>query len=243
MLGRDVLRADETVPVLGASRARVLAELRDAGRPLGAGEVAERLGVHVNTARAHLGALVASGHVDRSTEVRARQGRPRALYLARPGAATGHRSYRFLAEILAGYIAAEVARPAQAGVRAGQAWGRYLADRPAPFERVDADTATSQLLGLLAEIGFAPEAVLDGRGRQIRLHHCPFREAAERHREVVCSIHLGLMQGVLGAAGADLDAVRLEPFTEPGLCVAHLVARGSPVHGGPSHDRSLREPR
>src|SRR5690606_19228403 len=107
------------------------------------------------------------------------------------------RSYRLLAEILASYVAAELPRPAEGAMRAGHTWGRYLVDRPPPFRRIDADAAIQQVVDVLDGIGFAPEAVSAGRRTQIRLHHCPFRETAEEHREVICSIHLGLMQGML----------------------------------------------
>lgn len=228
MTERDLLHSGESgAPALGESRARVLEVLQQAGGPLGVGEVGRRVGLHANTARFHLDALVAAGVVDRTTEEREQPGRPRILYVARPDAArTGKRSYRLLAEILASFVAAEIPQPARAAVRAGQAWGRYLADRPPPFRRVDADVATEQLVNVLGEIGFAPEAVTAGRQRQILLHHCPFRETAEEHREVVCAIHLGLMQGMLAELDAPIDAHRLDPFVEPRLCVAHLATKG-----------------
>ncbi|SRX93817.1 MarR family transcriptional regulator [Rhodococcus jostii RHA1] [Mycobacterium shimoidei] len=224
---RELLHADESAPpALGESRARVLAVLQDAGRPLGVSEVATRVELHKNTTRFHLEALVEAGIVDRASEEREHPGRPRMLYTARSGAArAGKRSYRLLAEILTSYVAAETPEPAQAAVQAGQAWGRYLADRPPPFRRIDADTATKQLVDSFDEIGFMPEAITTGRRRQILLHHCPFRETAEEHREVVCSIHLGLTQGILAAIDAPIEAERLEPFVEPDLCVADLTER------------------
>jgi predicted ArsR family transcriptional regulator len=229
MAVRELLRADQgAAPALGESRARVLAVLQDAGEPLGVGEVAKRVGLHANTARFHLAALVEAGVVERAVEEREQPGRPRTLYTARPQAArAGQRSYRLLAEILASYVAAETPRPAQAAVQAGQAWGRYLAERPPPFRRIDADTATEHLVRALSDIGFAPEAVTAGRQRQVLLHHCPFREAAEEHREVVCSIHLGLMQGLLVELDAPIGVERLDPFVEPQLCVAGLAAKSA----------------
>ena len=222
------LTDNNAAPALGESRARVLTTLQDAGGPLAVGEVAERVGLHANTARFHLDALVGAGIVERAAEERESPGRPRTLYTARPDATrVGQRSYRLLAEILTSYVAAETPQPAQAATRAGQAWGRYLADRPPPFRRIDADTATTQLVATLDDIGFAPEARTTGRHRQIQLHHCPFREAAEQHREVVCGIHLGLMQGLLAELGAPIDAERLDPFVEPTLCIAHLSPKNA----------------
>jgi predicted ArsR family transcriptional regulator len=191
-------------------------------------DVARSVGLHVNTARFHLDRLVEAGLAERESEERVQPGRPRMLYRAGADAPrAGERSYRLLAQILASYVATQTPHPARAALTAGEAWGRYLTERPAPFQRIDAAAATRQLVETLDGIGFAPEAAT-GRKRQILLHHCPFREAAEEHREVVCSIHLGLMRGVLAALDAPLEARRLDPFVEPSLCVTHLAVPGAP---------------
>lgn len=208
---------------LGERRARVLTLLRTRGVPLGAHDVAAALGLHVNTARSHLDGLVESGLAERSTEDRAVPGRPRLLYAARPDSAVGPRSFELLAEILSGYLAAVVPDPVPAALGAGRAWGRHLADPPQPFQRLPAEEATDRLRRTLDAIGFDPELVKEAAGTLVRLRHCPFREVAERHPDVVCSIHLGLMQGALAAMEAPLEAVRLDPFVTPGLCVAHVV--------------------
>src|SRR5690606_27803374 len=120
---RELLHADDgTAPVLGESRARVLAALHEAGEPVGVAEVAERVGLHTNTARFHLDALVKLGAVERAKEQRAQPGRPRTLYTPRPETAhSGKRSYGLLAEILTSYVAAEVPQPAGAAAKAGRA--------------------------------------------------------------------------------------------------------------------------
>jgi predicted ArsR family transcriptional regulator len=229
MPSRDLTRTDLSGSRgLGESRARVLAALQAAPAPLGVGEVAERVRLHPNTTRFHLDALAEAGLARRTSEERDLPGRPRTLYAATPGSASaGRRSYRLLAEILTSYVASQTKQPAQAALKAGEAWGRYLTERPAPFQHIDAAGATRQLVATLDGIGFSPEAVTAGRKRQILLHHCPFREAAEEHRDVVCSIHLGLMRGMLAELDAPLEAHRLEPFVEPTLCVTHLAGRRS----------------
>lgn len=223
MPSSDLTRPDPADEVMGESRARVLATLQDAGRPLSVGEIAAHVGLHPNTARFHLDALVDGGFIDRATEDRVLPGRPRMLYQARPGGTRpGRRSYHLLAEILTSFVAAQSPQATKSALEAGRSWGRYLTEKPPPFRQVDATFATEQLVATLDEIGFAPEAVTSGGHREIRLRHCPFRETAERHPEVVCAIHLGLMKGVLQELDAPLDADRLDPFVEPSLCVAHL---------------------
>lgn len=227
---RELTRPDPpATPGLGESRSRVLSVLQAAQQPLGVGEVAKAVGLHPNTTRFHLDALVEAGLASRASEERDLPGRPRLLYTGSPDSASiGRRSYRLLAEILTSYIASQTKQPAQAAITAGEEWGHYLADRPAPFQRVDAASATAQLVDVLDEIGFAAESVTRGRKRQIHLHHCPFRETAQQHREVVCAVHLGLMRGLLSEIDAPVDVERLEPFVEPTLCIAHVVPRQQP---------------
>jgi predicted ArsR family transcriptional regulator len=230
-------RADSAdAAVLGESRSRVLGVLQAARAPLGVDEIAGRVKLHPNTTRFHLDGLVEAGFAARTTEDRELPGRPRALYTATPDSApAGRRSYRLLAEILTSYLANETKNPRQAALKAGEAWGRFLTEQPAPFRRVDAAGATRQLVQTLDEIGFAPEAVTTGRKRRILLHHCPFRETAEQHGDVVCSIHLGLMHGMLSELDAPLEAQRLDSFVEPTMCVAHLAARGTKSGTAPRH--------
>lgn len=220
---------------LGESRNRVLEILRAEQQPMGVQDVAARTDLHPNTARFHLDGLVEAGLATRHTEERDQPGRPRMVYRAAAvDAAGGLRSYRMLAEMLTGIVIDRLPRPEQAAVEAGETWGRYLADRPAPLEHLDAAEAVRRVVRVLETIGFAPEAApgdtADADQQVIRIRHCPFREIAEQHREVVCSLHLGLMRGVLAEVRAPIAAERLEPFVEPSLCVARLAP--APPAGG-----------
>jgi predicted ArsR family transcriptional regulator len=225
-MSEQVLTDPEVRPALGESRSRVLDVLRTAGGPAGVQDVADEVGLHPNTVRFHLDGLVDAGLAERHSEDRHQPGRPRVVYVptGNDGSA-GQRSYRLLAEMLTGLVAQNLPDPGQAAVTAGEAWGRYLAERPAPSRRVDAAEGARRLTAVLADAGFAPGAVdVEGTDRPVlALRHCPFREVAEQHRAVVCSLHLGLMRGVLGEVRAPLKADRLEPFVEPSLCLAHLT--------------------
>lgn len=221
-------------------RAEVLATLRNADAPLGVAEVAERLGVHVNTARFHLDALVEAGTVVGSVEQPSGPGRPRTVYAPRPGMDRGGgRNYRLLARILLGQLSATGPDAGQTAEGAGRDWGRFLVERPEPFQRLTAEQAGAKLTALLEDLGFAPEPVagpaadlgvpgvagvagVPGVPDMIRLRHCPFLELAEEHGPMVCRIHLGLMQGALTELNAPLGATRLEPFGEPDACLVHL---------------------
>lgn len=205
-------------------RAEVLAALREAEAPLGVADVAGQLGVHVNTARFHLDALVAQGTVVQAVEQRPGPGRPRSVYAPRPGMDRGGiRSYRLLAQILLSYLSSAEPDAEEAARQGGRAWGRFLVDRPPPFQQLTGQEATARLTVLLAGLGFAPEpAAGTPAPGAIRLRHCPFLELAEGYGQLVCSVHLGLMQGALGELRAPVTAAELEPFAEPGACVARL---------------------
>lgn len=208
---------------LGRTRTRVLSLIQDASGPVSVDDVAERMGLHRNTARFHLEALEATNLVLRSTDERRQPGRPRALYQAAPGTPdVAQRSYRFLAEVLTSFVANRMPEPAESAEEAGAVWGRYLAEPTPPFHRVDTDEAVAALVGGLGEVGF--ESHPEGQGDELRLEisHCPFLEVALDHREIVCSIHLGLMRGMLEGMGAGLAAESLEPLVEPSRCIAHL---------------------
>jgi predicted ArsR family transcriptional regulator len=208
--------------VLRARRAIVLDELRTLDVAVSVRDVAERVGLHVNTARFHLDGLVDDGLASRRSEPRATPGRPRVLYTATLDQA-GPRSFGLLAEMLTGLVVSlDGAGPA--AVDAGRRWGSQLVQRPSSPRRLGAPEALDRLLEVLVDVGFEPE--LDGGGQptEVRLRHCPFREVAQSHADVVCALHLGLMQGALSELQAPVDVTSLEPFVTPSLCIGRLRA-------------------
>lgn len=214
---------DATVPgPASGKRADVLALLRTAGRAMSVAEVADATDLHINTARFHLDGLVEDGLAHRQSEPRSVPGRPRVLYSAE-GPSPGPRSYALLAEMLTGLVSS-LKDAGPAAVEAGRAWGRHLVERAAPSERVDRQEAVHRLERVLDAVGFRPEVGDATADTEIRLHHCPFREVAERHTDVVCAIHLGLMQGALAELNAPVEATTLQPWVTPNLCVARLRA-------------------
>lgn len=208
---------------LGPTRARVLELLQDAGVPMTAPELGERMGLHPNTARFHLDALTADGLANRASEERRTPGRPKVIYAAASAAPdVSHRSYRLLAEILTSYLSDRLPDPARSAEEAGEAWGRHLS-APAPGEERSDASALRAMTEAMDRVGFESHTVEEADEVRIEVSHCPFLEVAERHNDVVCSVHLGLMRGVLGQYGAPLHADRLEPLVEPSRCVAHLA--------------------
>ncbi len=229
---REIL-APDAGPPLGRSRGRVLGLLREADTPLSAADVARSCGLHPNTARFHLEALVGAGLVTRDPGHRhGTPGRPAIGYRAargdQPGAPAGERRYRLLAEMLASVVAGLVDDPAATAERAGREWGGYLTEQPPPYQRPSGDDSLAKLTELLASIGFDPQAKAgEAAGMaEVLLRACPFREVAREHQAVVCSLHLGVIRGALDRMRAPLAADRLEVFPEPGLCRVHLRIPG-----------------
>ena len=185
-------------------------------------EIAQRLGVHLNTVRFHLDHLVADGRVERVPLAPAGRGRPPLAFRVRRGMdPAGPRNYRLLAEIMAHGLA-DAPDAADRMTAAGRDWGHRLVDKPAP-----ADHAVDRLVDLLDDLGFAPDRRPTEAGRRIGLHHCPFIDVVQSQGAFVCRAHLGLMQGATAELGAPVTVDQLEPFAEPDVCVAHL----SPADG------------
>jgi predicted ArsR family transcriptional regulator len=224
MTGPTLADSPAQLPV-GNRRTEVLSLLRQADQPMSVAEVAEAMGLHVNTARFHLDGLVEDGLAERATESRETPGRPRILYSSE-GPSLGPRSYELLAEMLTGFVSSlDDAGPATVGL--GKAWGRHLIERAAPSERMDTAEAVARLDRMLDAVGFQPESHATESGVEVRLQRCPFREVAEKHTDVVCAIHLGLMQGALEELDAPVAATSLQPFVTPHLCIARLQPRAS----------------
>jgi predicted ArsR family transcriptional regulator len=204
-------------------RRQLVEELRGAREGLDVQALARRLGLHENTVRWHLGVLAGAGIVESQPARRAGRGRPRILYsLSRSAAAPGRDEYRLLATILAGAASEQEGGPVGAE-SAGRAWGRYLVRRPQPLASVSAEEAVEEVVRLLDEQGFVPDA----DGTDVHMHRCPFHDLAEQHPDVVCAVHRGLISGALEELGSGLEVRELDVFVEPDLCVARLASRAS----------------
>jgi predicted ArsR family transcriptional regulator len=203
----------------------ILDMVRASATPVGVGSMAQEMGVHPNTVRFHLDALIASGRVERVLGQTHGPGRPPIGYrTTRSMNRDGPSNYQLLATILTGYFAASTATPGAAATQVGRSWGPSLIETRG---RARSKTeALTRVVGVLADLGFEPEPISGPRATQLRLRHCPFLDLVDEHADIICSLHLGLMQGALAALRGPVTVDRLDPFVEPDLCVAHVVSAG-----------------
>jgi predicted ArsR family transcriptional regulator len=205
------------------TRRALLALLQGAPGPLGVRELAASLGRHANSVREQLAHLESAGLVSVTRANPEGRGRPGLRYAAAP---VPEDPYRVLAGVLADELAA-LPEPATVVEAAGERWGRSMA-AAATGQRSGNSIGDplAALTGLLAEAGFAPDPIARDDD-EIRLRACPFLPIDRRHLPVVCGVHLGFVRGALRELGSSRDAVAIEPFAGPDLCVARL---GRPAH-------------
>ncbi len=216
----------------GDRRTRIIALLRDTPEPLSVADVAERVGIHVNTARFHLESLVYASLATRQVEARSGPGRPRVVYSStlQEQPHEQPRGFAQLAQILTAAVAETNPDASRWLYGVGLEWGRFLTPKAPPFAVVDETEVTSNLVALLDEQGFAPELAPDpGSEPRLVLHRCPFTQVVRQHPGVPCQLHAGLINGALAEMRS---GCRLTAFasTEEHECVGIF---------GPTPDEAL----
>lgn len=186
--------------VHSSTRERILSLIEMRSEGLSLPQVAEFMGLHENTVRSHLDALLADGYVQRESAPAAGRGRPAWIWRA---AAPTPSPFAALANVLADQVALLSDNPARAGIEAGQRWGAML---PEAAREGDARGA---VLDSLAALGFAPRLEAD---HSVSLLSCPLLSAARENPQVICNVHLGIVRGILQSRGRDPAGSRILPF-------------------------------
>jgi predicted ArsR family transcriptional regulator len=227
------------------TRYAIYLELARSPRPRSTAEVADTLGLHPNTVRPHLERMRDVGLLQVEAEGRGAVGRPLHRYSLAPDApAIGLEppAMPLLARLLVEVAAAAGAGPEEAA-EIGRAQGRESALRLTtvpgdPYrafpgdalagDDADAeDAASACIAALVAELdhlGYDPELATDDAGVTVAFAHCPFAALAEKHPEIVCHIHRGLVEGFVGALGG-ADVARFGTLVDRAPCRVELVAQ------------------
>jgi predicted ArsR family transcriptional regulator len=210
------------------TRYRLYRYLRLSGRPVAIRELATRLSLHPNTLRPHLRRLEEVGLVAReSRRSTATVGRPQALYVAVDVEPSEGRDHKLLADILSGLLTSP--RQRERAEELARDWGVYLVGRtaPRPGARRPAGPNLAPVQDALARAGFTPRFRRTGkRSVEITLRECPFRDLLDDHRDLVCAVHRGLLDGILGASRPPLRMSSFEPLAER-TTVCRVTARES----------------
>lgn len=143
----------------GGRRTHVIQLLRDSREPLSVADVAEKVGIHINTARFHLESLVDAGLADRAAQLRTTPGRPKVLYVGTLPNQTHERAqaYRLLADALTTAVAHNLPNATQVMYDLGVTWGKFLTDPPVEGVQLSEDEIMTQLMSKLDALWFAPE--------------------------------------------------------------------------------------
>jgi predicted ArsR family transcriptional regulator len=200
------------------TRFRLYRHLRLVGRPVSVREMAGRLSLHPNTLRPHLRRLEEAGLVAHQVRKTATVGRPQTLYRAIEPAGDEGRDYRLLAQMLAGLLRSR--REVSRATELAREWGTYLVTQggPKPGVRLPARQNLAALQEALARAGFEPRFRRTGTGVEVSLRDCPFRDLVDDHRELVCSLHRGLVEGMLAGLKPGMALRDFRPFAERGVC-------------------------
>jgi predicted ArsR family transcriptional regulator len=220
--------ADVAVPRLDVLKAlgdntryAIYLELARSPVPLATADIAESLGLHANTVRPHLERMREVGLLDVATEVRSGVGRPQHLYSLAAGAPSlglEPPPFPMLARMLL-RLAASARISTEDAVDAGRVQGR--ADAPA---RVD--SCLEALVAELDVLGFDPTVTGtdDGECAVVGFAHCPFRELAEAHPDLVCSLHRGMVEGFVETMG-DAEVDDFHPLVHRQPCQVSISSR------------------
>jgi predicted ArsR family transcriptional regulator len=205
---------------LTRSQQAVLAALRDQPDLVEIDALARHLGRHPNTLRDHLVALLDAGLVVRHQAPSDGRGRPRWLYgVAGPPVVDENAE---LAASLAWRIAHQDPDPPRAAREVSRHWARQIVDREGLEPQPTPRAGRAQVVRVLDRLGYAP--VPDGRFDKVALTRCPLLQVASDVPEVVCQVHLGVVEELLDASGADPMRATLTPFVAPGRCALRLMA-------------------
>lgn len=218
----------EILKTLGDNtRYAIYLELARSVRPLATAEIAETLDLHPNTVRPHLERMRDLGLVEVTAAATGSVGRPQHRYaLAADAPSLGLEPPAFptVTRMLLHAAAAAGLDPDEL-VEAGREQGRSDYARAMGSPDVTGAAPPDLVEALEHELeafGFDPARADDGTAVTIAFTHCPFRELAESHPDLVCSMHQGMVEGFV-TCGGGASVQRFHPLVDRTPCQVDLV--------------------
>jgi predicted ArsR family transcriptional regulator len=173
------------------TRHAIFRYVAEAAGPVGIAELTGHFRFNHNAIRQHLAKLVEAQLVAGRTVQVGGPGRPRLVYVVDPSAESRWGvpgPYERLSLLLA-----EVVRTGESPVEVGRRAGRRLRVGPPPGG--DGVVAISDAM---ERQGFDPEVCRRRGGAEVVLRTCPFASTALADPDTVCSLHLGMAEGLAG---------------------------------------------
>lgn len=222
----------EILKTLGDNtRYAIYLELARSVRPLATAEIAETLDLHPNTVRPHLERMRDLGLVDVTTAATGSVGRPQhryALAADAPSLGLEPPAFPLVARVLLRAAASAGLDPDElvdAGREQGRAdFARAVGDARTADEAADGPDVVDALEADLEAFGFDPARADEGPAVTIAFTHCPFRELAEDHPDLVCGMHRGMVEGFLACDGS-ATVERFHPLVDRTPCQVDVVRR------------------
>lgn len=125
------------------------------------------------------------------------------------------RSYLLMADVLAAAVDAD---PTGSVRTAASRHAAQMGREAAADAELDLDTA-------LHALGYEPAPTSDG---DVELRNCPFHQLSRTHTDLVCSLNLDLVNGVLDGAGDPTRRAELSPAEDRCCVVIHPSGRPTP---------------
>ncbi len=222
----DEARLDVLKALGDNTRYAIYLELVRSSDPRSTAEVADALGLHPNTVRPHLERMRDVGLLDVEVDNRGSVGRPQHRYQLADGAPSlglEPPAYPPLAHMLVQAALNAGVSPA-AAAEAARAEGRERAERAGRAGRGSRKGCVEALTSALAELGFDPAVATEGDLATVAFTHCPYRELAEAHPELVCHLHRGLIEGFVEQIGG-ASVERFGTLADRDPCQVELSVR------------------
>jgi predicted ArsR family transcriptional regulator len=180
------------------TRYAIFRYLADAEEAIGIAELTEQFELNHNAIRQHLAKLVDARLVLESRAQAAGPGRPRLVYEIDPGAESRwgvEGPYERLSLLLSEVISTGDT-PVEVGRRAGQDY---------EISTTPAEDAVADIADAMAREGFDPTVRARGERFDIVLRTCPFESTALVEPDTVCSLHLGIAEGLADGTDVVID--------------------------------------
>lgn len=216
----------------------MLGTLSQIGHAATISQISKLAGLHANSARETLDALVEAGLVVRTATTPKGRGRPAWSYeITAPDIVNGfQRQVSDLIVAMAKFIKANSANPMAKAVEFGRQWADQFinADKAGSlppteglvqFQNLDLDAYISQIRVSLSTQGF--QATAGQTPNQIELHSCPFLVDDPNLQKLVCTIHGSMFAHVVNHISGGKVKTVLCPLVSADSCRVVLDFKSS----------------